>query len=205
MKQYHLLSFDYSKKEAKYASFDRTKENNDIPRRITRDEFNADTPVTKVVTGVTEVKMPFGRVYITAFKDLFNGEILGHGISLHRTSAFVNTTLKKILPLFTEKTIVHSDRGIQYQLDSYQKLITNTGAAISMSRKASPTDNAPIESFFHILKVIMFTNRKYSSFQELSETLDRFIYFYNNHRKQKRLGYLSPVEYREKYSSLKSA
>ncbi|QIL50017.1 IS3 family transposase [Weissella coleopterorum] len=60
-----------------------------------------------------------------------------------------------------------------------------------MSRKATPLDNAPIESFFHILKVTLTHNRLYASYAEFKEQFKEFIQYYNNKRIKEKLGSLS--------------
>ncbi len=49
--------------------------------------------------------------------------------------------------------ICHSDRGSQYAAEAYRKQLAAMGARPSMSRTACCYDNAPMESFFHTLKV----------------------------------------------------
>lgn len=49
--------------------------------------------------------------------------------------------------------IHHSDRGVQYAADEYRKALAAACITPSMSRKGNCLDNAPMESFFHTLKV----------------------------------------------------
>ena len=49
--------------------------------------------------------------------------------------------------------IAHSDRGSQYASGSYRALLEAWGMRQSMSRNGCCYDNAPMESFFHTLKV----------------------------------------------------
>jgi putative transposase len=48
--------------------------------------------------------------------------------------------------------VAHSDRGVQYASEHYQRLLTKHGITCSMSRKGNCWDNAPMESFFATLK-----------------------------------------------------
>ncbi len=48
--------------------------------------------------------------------------------------------------------IHHSDRGVQYACDDFQKLLKDNKAVCSMSRKGNCWDNACVESFFGSLK-----------------------------------------------------
>jgi transposase InsO family protein len=47
----------------------------------------------------------------------------------------------------------HSDRGSQYAAEAYAQQLAAIGAMPSMSRTGCCYDNAPMESFFHTLKV----------------------------------------------------
>jgi len=48
--------------------------------------------------------------------------------------------------------MAHSDRGVQYASEHYQRLLKENGITCSMSRKGNCYDNAPMESFFATLK-----------------------------------------------------
>jgi transposase InsO family protein len=73
------------------------------------------------------------------------------------------------------------------------------GLVQSMSRKGNPLDNACIENFFGVLKVETLYNKtlKYKSMEHFIEELIGWIKYYNNERIQKRLNYLSPIEYKK--------
>ena len=49
--------------------------------------------------------------------------------------------------------ICHSDRGSQYAAGAYVDYLSAIRAVPSMSRTGNCYDNAPMESFFHTLKV----------------------------------------------------
>ncbi|CAM3212161.1 IS3 family transposase [Leuconostoc rapi] len=71
------------------------------------------------------------------------------------------------------------------------------GMTQSMSRKSTPVDNAPMESFFHILKANIVHHKQYASFHDFKVVVDAFINYYNNHRIKQKLNGLSPVQYRQ--------
>jgi len=70
----------------------------------------------------------------------------------------------------------------------------------SMSRKACSPDNAACEGFFGRLKNEMFYPRDWRSttIEQFIEALDAYIRWYNEKRIKMSLGYLSPIEYRER-------
>ena len=69
-----------------------------------------------------------------------------------------------------------------------------------MSRKGNCYDNAPIESFWGILKSELVFHRHYRTRQEAIKDITEYIeFFYNRQRKQKKLGYLSPMAFERQY------
>ena len=69
-----------------------------------------------------------------------------------------------------------------------------------MSGRGNCFDNAPMESFWGILKQELIHHRHYRSRREAMEDITEYIeIFYNRERLQAGLGYLSPVAYAQKY------
>jgi len=58
--------------------------------------------------------------------------------------------------------IHHSDRGSQYCALEFQKLLKQFGMQASMSRRGNCYDNAPIESFWGVLKNELVHHRRYA-------------------------------------------
>jgi len=70
----------------------------------------------------------------------------------------------------------------------------------SMSRKGNCYDNAPMESFWGILKSELVHHRQYATRQQAINDISEYIeMFYNRQRRQKRLGFLSPISFEKKY------
>ena len=77
---------------------------------------------------------------------------------------------------------------------------------ISMSRRGDCYDNAPMESFWGTLKTELTLHRRYQTRQEARQDIQEYIeIFYNRQRKQKKLGYLSPVAYERRFYQLQKA
>ena len=96
--------------------------------------------------------------------------------------------------------IHHSDRGSQYCSKEYRKLLKQFGMQSSMSRRGNCYDNAPIESFWGVLKSELVHHRRYTTRREAMEEITEYIeIFYNRQRRQKRLGYLSPAAYERRF------
>lgn len=70
----------------------------------------------------------------------------------------------------------------------------------SMSRRGNCYDNAPIESFWGMLKNELVHHRRYATRREAMQEITEYIeIFYNRQRRQARLGYLSPAAYERRY------
>jgi putative transposase len=91
--------------------------------------------------------------------------------------------------------IHHSDRGVQYALAEYRKMMQSAGLRASMSRKADCYDNAPMESFFHTLKTELVHHSDYATRQQAQRDIFAFIEgFYNRTRLHSAIGYISPIQ-----------
>ena len=69
-----------------------------------------------------------------------------------------------------------------------------------MSHKGHCWENSPIENWFSQLKSERLRLIGIKSKKETKEEIKKYVQWYNTERIQKSLGYLSPIEYRLKYS-----
>ncbi|WP_028077288.1 IS3 family transposase, partial [Solobacterium moorei] len=67
----------------------------------------------------------------------------------------------------------------------------------SMSRKGNCLDNSVMENFFGLIKQEIYYGVMYYSFDELKLKIERFINYYNEQRIKEKLGWMSPVQYRQ--------
>ena len=106
-----------------------------------------------------------------------------------------------------EGLIHHSDRGSQYCTYEYQGLLKRFGFESSISGGGNCYDNAPMESFWGIIKQELIHHRHYRNRAEAIKDITEYIeIFYNRQRIQAGLGYLSPAAFARKYyGSLQAA
>ena len=75
-----------------------------------------------------------------------------------------------------------------------------------MSRKGDCYDNAPMESFWGILKNELVHHLKFKTRQQAIQEITEYIeIFYNQQRKQEKLGYRSPAQFTQRYYAHLSA
>lgn len=91
--------------------------------------------------------------------------------------------------------ICHSDRGSQYAAGAFVDHLAAIGATPSISRTGNCYDNAPMESFFHTLKVELVHRCRWATQAEARQALFGYIEaYYNRHRMHSALGYLTPEQ-----------
>jgi len=155
-------------------------------------------PREAVCSDITYLKSSEGWLYLCTVKDIVSGEILGQSISETMKKelviqAFLNAQARYGLG---NGTIFHSDRGSQYTSTEFMKTLSLYGIKQSFSRVGMPGDNAWAESFFATLKKECVHFRHFKTRDELRQTVFAWIEcFYNTHRVQERLGYMSPRAY----------
>ncbi|EVV21157.1 transposase [Staphylococcus aureus F54471] len=160
-------------------------------------QFKASCPMEVLTTDITYLPFGHSMLYLSSIMDIYNGEIVAYKIDDKQDQSLVNDTLNQIdIP---ESCILHSDQGSVYTSYAYYQLCEEKGIIRSMSRKGTPADNAPIESFHSSLKSETFyiNNELNRSNHIVIDIVEKYIKNYNNNQIQQKLGYLSPVKYRE--------
>jgi putative transposase len=117
------------------------------------------------VSDITYIPTSQGWVYLAGIKDLHSREIVGFSLSTRMDTGLVLDALTKAVRFHRPPVglILHSDRGSQYCSASYQKKLNSYGIICSMSRKGDCYDNAPMESFWGLLKNELVYRKTYYS------------------------------------------
>ena len=153
------------------------------------------------VSDITYIPTREGWLYLSGIKDLCSKEIVGFSLSPRMDSNLVVTALHNAFlshrPL--PGLMLHSDRGSQYCSHAYQEKLKKYRIVCSMSRKGDCYDNAPMESFWGLLKTERIHRMRYATYAEAITDLTEYIeIFYNRQRRQAALGYLSPAAFARK-------
>jgi putative transposase len=117
------------------------------------------------LTDITYVATGEGWLYLAGHKDLFNGEIVGYAIAERMSKHLVCQSMFRaaVSKRPPRELIVHSDCGGQYCSHEYPKQMIQFGARLSMSSLGICFDNAPMESFWVILKSELVHHRQYAT------------------------------------------
>ena len=134
-------------------------------------------------------------MYLAGVKDLYTKELVGYAINKRMTADLVcralNIAIKNKRP--SQRLIVHYDRDSHYYSHAYHKIIKQHQLTGSMSAKGNCFDNAPIESFWGILKNELVYHQDYKTrFAAISDIIGHIELYYNQTRIQKGLGCKTP-------------
>ena len=178
-----------------------------IEENLVTDKFSISTPNELWCSDITELKCRSGKIYVCGIIDVATRRIVGWGISKTQTQRLVQDAFKMAIgrnPIVVENAIYHSDRGSQYTAKATKKLIEESGFKKSMSRPGTPSDNQPIESFWHTLEVEM-PDIRHLNFEDAARSIVCYIeLYYNSTRMHSGINYLIPNEFFTLLSVLKS-
>lgn len=180
MKKYDIRP-KYTRKP-KHQIYKRIEEN--VKPNLLNRNFNTDKPNKIWTTDITYLIFRGKRAYLSTILDLYNREVVAYKISYKNDLNLVIETLNLALKKRgnVNGLILHSDQGHQYTSPQYQKICESHGINVSMSRKGTPIDDSPMESFHGILKKETLYNNDITSLKKYIELVENWIIFYNTTR-----------------------
>jgi transposase InsO family protein len=160
-------------------------------------QFAVTRPNTVWLADITCLPTGEGWLYLAAALDLATRKVIGWSMREHMraelTCAALTMAIQRQRP--PPGLLQHSDRGSQYAADDDRQLLGTSKMRQSMSRRGNCLDNAPMESFFHTLKVELVQQRRWATRDEARR--DVFAYIeshYNRQRIHSALGYQTPEQ-----------
>ena len=208
MQKLNLQVKSFTRKSRKYSSY-RGKVGKIAPNRIRR-RFHTNIPHQKITTDTTEFKyyeindkghMSMRKLYLDPFMDMCSGEIISFGIDKSPSAKNVMNALETAIATTSDcpyRRTFHSDQGWAYQMKVYSRRLKEEKIFQSMSRKGNCHDNSVMENFFGLLKQEIYYGNTYYNFEELQSEITKYIKYYNETRIKEKLGWLSPIQYRNK-------
>ncbi|WP_286351995.1 IS3 family transposase [Geobacter sulfurreducens] len=190
----------YAKTKRKFKVTTDSRHSQPVANNLLNREFNPARPNQVWASDITYIWTAEGWLYLAVVIDLYSRTIVGWSMAERMTRQLVMAALtlavKRRNP--PRGVLHHSDRGAQYASEDYQVLLAKHGMICSMSRTGNCWDNAPVESFFGILKrELVFHSRYHSRAQARQSIFDYIERFYNRRRIHASLGYLTPSEFEE--------
>lgn len=178
--------------KAKYArrkrnqSYKRIEEN--VKPNLVKRKFNVDAPNKIWTTDITYLIFEQKRAYLSTILDLYDRKVVAYQISKFNNLNIVIDTLNQAIAKRKDVhgLIIHSDQGFQYTSFEYKAICESNRIQISMSRKGTPIDDSPMESFHSILKKETLYNNDITSLQEYIALVEDWIEFYNTKRLKNR-------------------
>ena len=170
-----------------------TDSRHDLPivLNLLAERFVAHAPNRIWLAGITYSATGEGWLYLAAVLNLATRKIVGWAMRTELPLASLMMAAQRQRP--GPSLICYSDRGSQYAARAYGDYLAVIDAMPSMSRTANCYDNAPMESFFHTLKVELAHQCRWATQADARHALLGYIEgYYNQHRMHSALGYLTP-------------
>ena len=166
-------------------------------------EFSASAPNRKWVTDITYIDTAEGWLYLAPVLDLYSRLVVGWAMADHMETSLVENALRMALARRHPAAgfLHHSDQGSQYTSLSFQRQLLTLKCQVSMSRTGNCYDNAVMESFFSTLKTECVTGQFESRVHARRAIFEYIEVWYNRQRLHSSLGYLSPVQFEQKFGN----
>ena len=167
-------------------------------------EFECNKPLTKLCTDITYIKIKGGKwLFLSVIIDLCTREIVSYCVSKSIDTKLAIDTVKKLKMKYCDINgcLLHSDQGCTYTSKEFHKFIIENNFIRSMSRKGNCHDNAIVENFLGTFKSESIYKETLKNgmltYSEMEKVIDEYIEYYNNRRKQERISFKTPLEYRK--------
>lgn len=163
--------------------------------------FNQTEPNKYWVSDVTELQVKRNKFYLCVIFDLFSRKVVAYRLSIkNNTQLTVNTFKDAFENRNRPKDLTfHSDQGSNYTAYEFRDLLHSLKVNQSFSKSGNPYDNACMESFFSNLKREEYNGKQYEYFDELEESVDSYMRYYNDYRPHQTLKNKTPNQFENDY------
>ena len=156
-----------------------------------------DKPDQVWVSDITYIGKREKPCYLSLVTDAYSKKIMGYYVadnlntesSLMALKMAIKNRKNKELPL-----IHHSDRGLQYCSDDYQKILNRNKIQCSMTNNGDPYENAVAERINGILKQEFMVDKYHKDIDMMRIILKETVEIYNKMRPHHSNYMLTPVE-----------
>ena len=163
------------------------------------DTAQASAPNQVWVGDITYLKVAGEWRFLAVVMDRHSRRVLGWSLGPKRDAELTARALRQAARNREASACVlfHSDRGVEYAAFDFRIQLAKLGMLQSMNRAGKLNDNAHMESFFHSMKTEELHGQKFSTDEQLRQTLSSYIAFYNQQRLHSSLRYLPPVAFEQ--------
>ena len=178
------------------------------PNLLAQDFKTTTTAPDQVwLSDITYLWTKEGWVYVCCVLDLFTREIKGLSVDSHMRTSLAMDALRMaefragITQMRGAKGLIfHSDKGSQYASAELRAHLQKNDYRQSMSGTGNCYDNAPMESFWHSLKVEETHGRGFETREEARRCVFAYIEgFYNTTRMHSSINWMSPREFQRQF------
>ncbi len=163
-------------------------------------KLDSNTAINMIwISDITYIKVNSKHYYLHVIIDIYSRFIIDYILSGNMEAINIVRLFKRA---FTKRDnpinlIFHSDQGGQYKSSIFKKCLTMHNVTQSYSKTGCPYDNAICESTFASLKKEEIYRFLYKDFNELKESIDEYVHFFNYRRPHASLNYVTPSEFEE--------
>jgi len=190
------------KQKRKFKATTYSKHNLPVSENLLNQQFQVGEPNKVWLSDITYIPTDEGWLYLAGHKDLFTHEIVGYAMGERMTKNLISQSLFRAVEAKrpADGLTHHSDRGTQYCSYEYRRLLERFSMKVSMSGKGNCFDNAPMESFWGMLKQELVHHCHFRTRRVAIQAITQYIeIFYNRQRVQAKLGFLSPAAFTQQY------
>ncbi|NWN45983.1 IS3 family transposase [Candidatus Phytoplasma pruni] len=170
-------------------------------KNLIKNNFQADRPYEKLFTDLTEFKILGGKIYLSTIIDSYSNFSPSYKTSPNANHKLIYATFQDLKKI-KQPCIVHSDQGTVYRSVNFQNWLKERKFVPSMSAKASPSQNAPVESLYSVVKSAILS--KYPNFHTFTyEKAEKIIHNFMKHYNKKwllaKFNYQTPYQVQKNY------
>ena len=149
------------------------------------------------VSDITYIGLRDNHLYLSLITDAYSKKIMGYDLS---SSLGTECSLRALKMAVANRTypklalIHHSDRGVQYCSDIYQKALAKHNIATSMTESYDPYANAVAERINGVLKQEFLLEQYNLPLDVMRHVVKDVVATYNKQRPHYSCGYLTPEQ-----------
>lgn len=160
-------------------------------------DLKINRPEQVWVSDITYIGKREKPCYLSLVTDGYSKKIMGYYVADNLTTESSLMALKMAVKNRQDKDIPlihHSDRGLQYCADDYQKMLNKNGIQCSMTNNGDPYENAVAERINGILKQEFMIDCYHQDLSIMKIIIKKAVDIYNNQRPHHSNYMLTPIQ-----------